>query len=297
MPEESVFVGIDVSKRRLDLAVHAADTHWSTTNDGTGIAALVARLRSPSPRRWSSSKRRAGWSGSSPMPCSRPACPSRSSTRARCATSPAPPGAWRRPTPWMRAPSPTSLSAHPARARPRARPRATDAHRRAHPAAASRRHPRQRAHPPDNGRRRHPVAHRRPCGVAGAGGRRPRRRVARGDRGVPPLAGASRPRCRVCRASGRCWRLTLVAEVPQLGHLGRKEIAALVGAAPLNRDSGRLARQTDDLGRARAGPGGLVHGGTAAPPGTIRRSRRSTRGCARRGKRRRWRWWRACISS
>jgi transposase len=32
---------------------------------------------------------------------------------------------------------------------------------------------------------------------------------------------------------------TLLAELPELGHLSRKEIAALVGVAPLNRDSGQ----------------------------------------------------------
>src|SRR5688500_8274536 len=31
---------------------------------------------------------------------------------------------------------------------------------------------------------------------------------------------------------------TLLAELPELGHLNRKEIAALVGVAPFNRDSG-----------------------------------------------------------
>jgi transposase len=33
---------------------------------------------------------------------------------------------------------------------------------------------------------------------------------------------------------------TLVAELPELGHLDRKQIAALVGLAPFNRDSGRM---------------------------------------------------------
>jgi transposase len=33
---------------------------------------------------------------------------------------------------------------------------------------------------------------------------------------------------------------TLIAELPELGHLGRRQIAALVGVAPLNRDSGTL---------------------------------------------------------
>lgn len=34
--------------------------------------------------------------------------------------------------------------------------------------------------------------------------------------------------------------LTLIGELPELGHLDRKRIAALVGVAPLNRDSGTL---------------------------------------------------------
>jgi len=34
--------------------------------------------------------------------------------------------------------------------------------------------------------------------------------------------------------------VTLLAEVPELGHLTRKEVAKLVGVAPLNRDSGTL---------------------------------------------------------
>lgn len=34
--------------------------------------------------------------------------------------------------------------------------------------------------------------------------------------------------------------LTLIAGLPELGHLNRKQIAALVGVAPLNRDSGTL---------------------------------------------------------
>jgi transposase len=33
---------------------------------------------------------------------------------------------------------------------------------------------------------------------------------------------------------------TLIVELPELGHLNRKQIAALVGLAPFNRDSGRL---------------------------------------------------------
>jgi transposase len=44
---------------------------------------------------------------------------------------------------------------------------------------------------------------------------------------------------------------TLVAELPELGQLNRKEIAALVGVAPLNRDSGQFrGRRTIWGGRA-----------------------------------------------
>jgi transposase len=42
---------------------------------------------------------------------------------------------------------------------------------------------------------------------------------------------------------GRVLALTLITELPELGSLNRKEIAALVGVAPLNRDSGAFRGQ------------------------------------------------------
>jgi len=39
---------------------------------------------------------------------------------------------------------------------------------------------------------------------------------------------------------GRVLSLTLLTELPELGHLDRKKIATLVGVAPLNRDSGQM---------------------------------------------------------
>ena len=39
---------------------------------------------------------------------------------------------------------------------------------------------------------------------------------------------------------GKVTSLTLMAELPELGDLNRRQIAALVGVAPLNRDSGKL---------------------------------------------------------
>ena len=39
---------------------------------------------------------------------------------------------------------------------------------------------------------------------------------------------------------GKVLAYTLLSELPELGSLNRKEIAALVGVAPINRDSGKL---------------------------------------------------------
>ena len=45
----SVFVGIDVSKATLDVAVRPAGTAWSAANDSAGIDALVQRIAALSP--------------------------------------------------------------------------------------------------------------------------------------------------------------------------------------------------------------------------------------------------------
>ena len=45
---------------------------------------------------------------------------------------------------------------------------------------------------------------------------------------------------------------TLIADLPELGQLGRRQIAALVGVAPINRDSGTLrGKRTTWAGRAK----------------------------------------------
>ncbi len=38
---------------------------------------------------------------------------------------------------------------------------------------------------------------------------------------------------------GKVLAYTLISELPELGNMNRKEVAALVGLAPMNRDSGR----------------------------------------------------------
>ena len=49
MTTEQTYVGIDVSKRRLDIAVRPSEGVWSVSNDQGGIDALVDRLRSMEP--------------------------------------------------------------------------------------------------------------------------------------------------------------------------------------------------------------------------------------------------------
>ena len=49
MTNAEVFVGIDVSKARLDVAVLPNEKTWSTTNDDEGISELVAKLQEQAP--------------------------------------------------------------------------------------------------------------------------------------------------------------------------------------------------------------------------------------------------------
>ena len=57
----------------------------------------------------------------------------------------------------------------------------------------------------------------------------------------------------------------LVAELPELGRLNRREISALVGVAPYNHDSGKLRGKRSIWG-GRASPLRLVHGHPQRPP-------------------------------
>jgi transposase len=49
MSEPPVFVGIDVSKAQLDVALRPTDDCWHVSHDALGIAGLVARLRTVQP--------------------------------------------------------------------------------------------------------------------------------------------------------------------------------------------------------------------------------------------------------
>lgn len=65
---------------------------------------------------------------------------------------------------------------------------------------------------------------------------------------------------------GRVVSLTLLAELPELGRLSHKEIAALVGVAPLNRDSGTLRGKRLVYGGRAPVRAGALHGGARREP-------------------------------
>ena len=52
----------------------------------------------------------------------------------------------------------------------------------------------------------------------------------------------------------------LLAQMPELGELNRREVAALVGVAPFNRDSGRMRGKRAIYGGRRLSTSRLVHG-------------------------------------
>ena len=45
MEQESIFVGIDVAKVGMDVAVRPADDRWEVSNDDAGIQQLLSRLK------------------------------------------------------------------------------------------------------------------------------------------------------------------------------------------------------------------------------------------------------------
>ena len=49
MSQESIYVGIDVSKEQVDVAVRPTGRSWSASYDGVGIDDLVAQLKDLKP--------------------------------------------------------------------------------------------------------------------------------------------------------------------------------------------------------------------------------------------------------
>ena len=49
MSQEPIYVGLDVSKERIDIAARPTGTSWSVSYDSDGVDDLVAQLKELSP--------------------------------------------------------------------------------------------------------------------------------------------------------------------------------------------------------------------------------------------------------
>jgi transposase len=88
---------------------------------------------------------------------------------------------------------------------------------------------------------------------------------------------------------------TLLANLPELGTLTHKQIAALVGVAPLNRDSGTLRGKRTVWG-GRAQVRAALYMAAIVARASILSFVSSISACVRRARPKRWRWWPACAS-
>ena len=82
--------------------------------------------------------------------------------------------------------------------------------------------------------------------------------------------------------------LTVLAYLPELGTLNRRQIAALVGVAPFNRDSGTLRGKRTVWGRPGQGPHGPLHGSYGRQPLQPQSSGTSTSVCCLPANRKSW---------
>ena len=50
MEQEAIYVGVDVAKAQVDVAVRPTDNGWVVANDGAGLGQLVSRLKTLEPQ-------------------------------------------------------------------------------------------------------------------------------------------------------------------------------------------------------------------------------------------------------
>ena len=62
MEHEAIFVGIDVSKAQVDVAVRPGDDRWEIPHDDGGIGRLVSQMKRLEPAMWCWWRHRAAWS-------------------------------------------------------------------------------------------------------------------------------------------------------------------------------------------------------------------------------------------
>ena len=250
MPNDESFVGIDVSKAVLEVAVHPSGEHWKVPNDPDGIGDLVSRLQQLAPERivleatggWEVAAVAAVGSAGLPIVAINPR-QARDFARAtgRLAKTDA-----------LDA---SVLAQFAAVVRPALRPLPDAAARRLGALVARRRQllgmrtaesNRLGATVEDDLRseiREHMRWLDKRLDALD--------RDLRNELRASPLWREKEDLLRSVPGVGPVLSMTLLAEVPELGTLGHKQIAALVGVAPLNRDSGTMrGRRTTSGGRA-----------------------------------------------
>ena len=99
MEQHDIYVGIDVAKARVDVAIRPGGDTSEVSNDEAGIATLVAQMQQPQSRAGGLGRTGTALGGSLGS-CFLAGGGSQPSTR--CGTLPRPLGGWPRPIPWMR---------------------------------------------------------------------------------------------------------------------------------------------------------------------------------------------------
>ena len=171
MGQAGIYVGIDVAKAKVDVAVRPTGERWEVPRDAAGIPQLVSELKTLGP----SLVLLAATGGLElPLVAARAAeaLPVVVVNPRRCGTSPGLLGSWPRPTPWTPPCWPTLLR--------RSSPRASSARRRnpgaqlPHcPEAAGDDDAGLGAEPPRRRHQRRPSPHCGPHHLVGAGSKRP----------------------------------------------------------------------------------------------------------------------------
>lgn len=94
---------------------------------------------------------------------------------------------------------------------------------------------------------------------------------------------------------GRVTAIALLAQLPELGALNERQLSALVGVCPFSRDSGTFrGRRPVWGGRARVRASSYMAALVASRHNPILKV--FTSGCSPPARRKRWRWWPACTS-
>jgi transposase len=293
MNEPQVFVGIDVSKTQLDVALRPMDDHWHVSNDELGITSLVARLQAVQPTLVVLEATGGlevpviGALAEAGLPVvvvhPRHARELAKATGRLAKTDPL---------------DAQGLAHFAEAVRPTPRP-LPEAQAQALSALLTRRRPLVQMLTAE--RRRLQSAPQRMRADIQAHIAWLERRVARTDADLAAAIRSSplwRAKDEILQSTpgvGPILSRTLVAEVPELGALNRQKIAALIGVAPFNCDSGTLRGK-------RAVWGGRAHVRAVlymSPLAAVRHnpaSRPSMSDCERLGKRRRWRSPPVCAS-